>query len=74
MVSSPFLIDKLLIAAVSLAAGYFTKKIAVGSSANIFRKLFGSLIQLGVAKVVSKHPGAINSIGRFISNHIPAKH
>jgi hypothetical protein len=73
IVSSPNLIENILIGAVSLAAGYFTKKAVVGSSANVFRKLFGTLLQFGIAKVVSRHTGAVNSVGRFISHHVHSK-
>ena len=68
--SSPFLIDNILGAAVGLATGYLSKKIVVGASGNIFRKLFGFMMQLGVTNTVTKHPDSIRSIGQFIYHHL----
>src|SRR4030065_834975 len=56
MVSSPYLIENILGTTLGLATGYLSKKIVVGASANIFRRLFGSLMQLGVTNAVARHP------------------
>ena len=69
-VSSSFLIDNILVPAVGLATGFISKKIVVGSSGNVFRKLFGVIFQLGITKVVSQHPDAIKSFGQFVFQHI----
>jgi hypothetical protein len=66
MVSSPDLIENILGTTVGLATGYLSKKIVVGASANIFRKLLGSVMQLGVSNVITRHPDAIKSFGRFV--------
>ena len=42
--SSPYLIDNILGTAIGLATGYLSKKIFIGSSGNLFRKLLGSSI------------------------------
>ena len=68
--SSPYLIDNILGTAMGLATGYLSKKIVVGASGNIFRKLFGSVLQFGVTNVVAQHPDAIKSFGQFIFQHI----
>jgi hypothetical protein len=68
--SSPFLIDNILGAATGLAAGYYTKKIVVSGSGNMFRKLIGSILQYGVTKIVATHPDAIKSFGTFIIQNI----
>jgi hypothetical protein len=68
--SSPYLIDNIIGNAVGLATGYLSRKIVVGASGNIFRKLIGFVLQFGVANFVAQHPDAIKSIGQFILQHI----
>ena len=68
--SSPKLIDSLLGTVTGLATGYLSKKIVVGGSGNIIRKLLGSVLEFGVANVVSQHPDTIKSVGKFIIQHI----
>ena len=70
IVLSPNLIDRILGNAIGLATGYLSKKILIGTSGNIFRKLFGSILQTGVSGFVSEHPETIMSIGQFIFRHI----
>jgi hypothetical protein len=70
VVSSPHLIDDILGTAVGLATGFVSKKIVIGASGNLIRKLLGSITQLGVTTVVAQHPGAIKSVGQFIIQHI----
>jgi hypothetical protein len=72
-VSSPFLIDNILNAAIGLASGYLSKKIFIGASGNMFRKLFGSVLQLGVTTAVAEHPGGIRAFGQFIFKRILRK-
>jgi hypothetical protein len=66
MASSPYLIENILGTTLGLATGYLSKKIIVGESVNIFRKLFGSILQLGVTNIVAHHRGAIKSFGRLV--------
>jgi hypothetical protein len=73
MVSSPHLIENILGTTMGLATGYFSKKIVVGASANVFRKLLGSVMQLGVTSVVTRHPDALKSFGRLILTHLLRK-
>ena len=68
--TSPYLIENIVGSAVGLATGYVSKKIVVGASANIFRKLFGSILQFGVTNLVAQHPDAIKSAGQYIVQHI----
>jgi hypothetical protein len=70
IVSSPYLIDNILSAVLSLATGFLTKKIIVSASGSVFRKLIGSLLQVGVTNAVAQHPDAIKSFGQFIVQHI----
>ncbi|HBL76231.1 MAG: hypothetical protein A2W90_09950 [Bacteroidetes bacterium GWF2_42_66] len=71
--SSPDMADNILSTTVGLASGYISKKIVVGGSANIIRKLLGSLLQLGVTTIVAQHPDTIKSIGQFIFQHFLRK-
>lgn len=49
-----------------IISGYLSKRIVTGASGNIFRRLAGSVLQYGIANVVSQHPDAIKSIGQYI--------
>lgn len=64
--SSPYLIDNMLGAIMGLFSGYVSKKIAVGTSHNLIRKMAGSLLQFGVTNVVAQHSDILKSIGNFI--------
>jgi hypothetical protein len=71
--SSPYLVDNILGATVGLATGYISRKIVVGGSASLIRKLLGSVLQFGVTNVVSQHPESIKSIGQYIYQRILRK-
>lgn len=71
--SSPYLIDNILGATVGLASGYASRKIAVAGSGNIFRKLFGALVQFGVTNAVAQNPDKIKSIGQSIYQYFKRK-
>ena len=71
--SSPFLIENILVSLLGLASGYVTKKIVIGASSNIFRKLIGSLVQFGVTNIVAQHPQAVSSISHSIFQRITGK-
>ena len=64
--SSPYLMDDILGATVGLATGYVTKKIFVGRSGNLIRKLFGTILQFGVTNKVAQNSDTIKSVGQFI--------
>jgi hypothetical protein len=65
IVSSPHLLDNMLNTAVGLATGFLSKKIFIGSSANIIRKLIGSVLQLGITATATQNSDYITSFGRF---------
>jgi hypothetical protein len=67
--SSPYLIDNLSGTVIGLATGYLTKKIFIGASGNLIRKLLGSILQFGVTNVVAQHSETIKSIGQAIFQH-----
>jgi hypothetical protein len=64
--TSPELIDSIIGNVAGLASGYLTNKIFVGKSGNLLKKIIGVILQLGISKVVSQHPDAIRSLGRFV--------
>jgi hypothetical protein len=68
--SSPLLIDNILGSAVGLATGYISKKIVIGTSGNIFRRLLGFVLEFVVTNVVAKNPEIIKSSGRRILQRI----
>ena len=70
VVSSPNLRVDFLDTVIGLATGFLSKKIVVGASGNLIRKLFGSVLQFGVTNAVARHPGAIKAFSRFIIEHI----
>src|ERR1035437_3479302 len=72
-VTSPYLIDNMLGGAVGLATGYLSKKMVIGASGNLFRKLLGVVMQFGVTNVVAQHPEGVRSIGQYIFKHILPK-
>ena len=64
--SSPDLVGDVLGTALGLATGFVSKKIFIGSSGNVIRKLAGSALQLGVISFVSKHSREVKSLGHFL--------
>ena len=70
IVSTPNLIDNVLGTTIGLATGYLTKKIVIGASGNLFRKLFGSVMQIGITNAVAHHPDTIKSLGQAIFQRI----
>ena len=68
--SSPYLIENMLGAVVGLVGGFVSKKIAIGTSHNIFRKIMGTALQFGVTNLVAQHPEAIKNAGILIFKNI----
>jgi hypothetical protein len=73
IVSSPNLKENLLNAALSLAAGYLSKKVIIGSTQNPLKQLFGTLLQVGVTGIVSKNSDGIKSTAMDIIGKILRK-
>ncbi|MDD2412662.1 MAG: hypothetical protein RBS19_02535 [Bacteroidales bacterium] len=51
-----------------IAAGYFSKKIVVGSSKNPFKKILGSIVQAGVTSYVMNNTDQIKSFATGLKN------
>ena len=64
--ATPNLMGNVLGGALGLISGYLSKKIAIGTSGNIIKKLLGTILQFGVTSVVAQHPRTITAIGQFI--------
>ncbi len=70
MTSSPALKNNIGDTAIGMTTGYLSKKLLTGASHNPLIKLFGIVLQVGVANFVTKHPGAIKSSGLNILKKI----
>ena len=73
IVTSPHLLDNMLDTGVGLATGFLTKKIFIGSSVNIIRKLLGGILQLGITQAATQNSEFIKSFGRFVFQRIFVK-
>ena len=61
LAASPDFKNDLLNTTLSLAAGYLSKKVAIGSTNNPFKQILGTILQMGVTNVVSKNADGIKS-------------
>ena len=68
--SSPYLVENMFGAITGLVTGYVSKKIAIGTSHNIFRKIMGSALQFSVTNLVAQHPDILKNIGQSIIEKI----
>ena len=68
--SSPYLIDNILGTAAGLTTGYISKMVVVGASGNIFKKLFGTLLQFGITNIVARHSESIRPISQYLFKRI----
>jgi hypothetical protein len=68
--STPFLTANILGTTTGLALGFLTRKIIVGATGGIFRKIFGSVLQFGVTNVIARHPDQIKSISQFVKKSL----
>jgi triphosphoribosyl-dephospho-CoA synthetase len=71
--STTYLNENVLSPIVALASGYIAKKITVGSSNNLFRKILGSFAQFEVTNVVSKHAKEIISFVQSVAQQLMSK-
>jgi hypothetical protein len=68
--SSPYLIDNMVGAVVGMAGGFISKKIAVGRSHNLVRKIMGSVLQFGVTNMVAQHQDVLKSIADLLIHRL----
>ena len=67
--STPYLIDNISGTAMGLLGGFLSKKIFVGVSGNLIRKLIGSVLQIGVTNLVAQNSETIKSVGQALIQH-----
>lgn len=70
IIKLPDLKGDLLNTALSLGAGYLSKKAAIGNSPNPLKQLLGTFLQMGVTSLVSKNSESIKSIGSEIFSRL----
>lgn len=73
LTSSPFLIGNLTGSVIGLTTGYLSKKIVIGSSVSVLRKLLGYILQFGVTNVISKNSEVIESYGMSLFKRLFSK-
>ena len=67
--STPYLIDNISGTAMGMLGVFLSKKIFVGTSGNLMRKLFGSVLQIGVTNLVAQNSETIKSVGQALIQH-----
>ena len=67
--SSPYLIENISGSAMGLLSGFLSRKIFVGSSGNLFKKLIGSVLQFGITNIVAQNSDVIKSVGQTVLHH-----
>jgi hypothetical protein len=63
---SPGILENIIVGGVGLASGYLTRKIFVGASGNIIRKLVGSALQFGATSLITQNAQTIKSVGQLL--------
>lgn len=55
-----------------LVTGFISKKLLVGNNSNrgIFKTIFGTILQFGIANVISKHSDDIKAFGTTLLNSL----
>lgn len=54
----------------SIATGYLSKKIVVGSSGNVFKNIFGSIVQVAVTSMALKNADEIKSMASRLKTYL----
>lgn len=70
VVRSPGLVEKIIDATVGLGAGFLSKKLLIGKSTSILKKLLGNAVEFGVAGLITKNSGSIKNTGLGLFNKI----
>jgi hypothetical protein len=55
---------------VGMATGFLIRKLFIGSSGNVFRKLTGSVLQYGLSNFISRNSEMIKSVGHMIISYL----
>ena len=70
VVRSPGLVENIINATVGLGAGFLSKKMLIGKSSSILKKLLGNAVEFGVAGLITKNSGSIKNTGLGLFNKI----
>jgi len=65
-VTSPNLTENIVLTLMGLTSGYFSKKLIIGASGSLMKKLFGIILQYGVTKAIVSNPSVFKSVGHFV--------
>jgi hypothetical protein len=71
--SSPYLVENVVGTVTALASGYISRKIAVGTSRSLFRKIVGAVLQFGVTNLLAQNPERIKFLGKLLVQKIFCK-
>lgn len=74
IVDSNDITNRVIGTSVGLGAGILSKKLLIGKSTNIFKRIFGMVIELAVASVVSKNAEGIKEKGVEIFRKLTNNH
>jgi hypothetical protein len=64
------LIENLSGSAMGAASGLLIKKIFIGKSGNAFKRLLGSILQMGISNIVNQNSELIKSVGHGIIQYL----
>lgn len=68
--SAPGVKGKFMTVVLGLTAGYLAKKAIFGTSHNPIRKMAGTLLQMGIAGMISKNSGTLKDIGSSLLSKV----
>jgi len=70
LTTSLYTTDNTLGSVASIATGYVSRRLIVGNSGSIFRKLFGAILQYSVTNLVARHPDQLKAMGHLLIKKI----
>lgn len=63
VVNSPELVKNIISTSLGITTGFVTKKVIIGNSGNLLRKLIGNIIQIGITTAIATHPDEVKAAG-----------
>jgi len=70
VLSTQNLLDNFSGSALGVASGLLLKKLFIGKSANTFRRLIGSFLQMSISNLIAQNSDLIKSVGEGIINYL----
>lgn len=71
--SSPYLLDNIIGTGVGMATGFISRKILVGPTSGLLKRLVGMALQFSVTNLVAHNPDGIMKAGRALFQTITGK-